>query len=64
MPVPTPYIQWPDEDRLLVEILAEQVHAHGLYCLLDVPGVREALVCWFKDEIRQRYCVSQTPELP
>lgn len=62
--MPVPYIQWPDEDRLLVEILTEQVREHGFYCLLDIPGVREPLTRWFKDEILTRYCVSQTPELP
>ena len=37
-----------------MEILAQQVQAHRLYCLLDGPGVREPLKYWFQDEIRQR----------
>ena len=56
-----PYIMWVDEDRLLIEILAEQVREHGLYVLLDIPGVREPLVRWFADEIHQRYEQSQPP---
>jgi hypothetical protein len=56
-----PYIAWVDEDRLLMEILSEQVREHGFYCLLDIPDVREPLVRWFRDEIRQRYQASQSP---
>ena len=53
------YTLWVDEDRLLMEILAEHIDQHGLYALLDIPGVREPLVRWFSDEIRQRYEMSQ-----
>ena len=56
-----PYIMWVDADRLLMEIRAEQVHEHGFYALLDIPGVRAPLVFWFKDEIRQRYATSHPP---
>ena len=59
--MPLPYLLWVDEDRLLVEILAELVRQRGLYALLDIPGAREPLVRWFRDDIRQRYEASQPP---
>ena len=59
--MPVPYILWPDEDRLLIDLVAELVRENGFYVLLDIPGVREILVCWFKDEIRERYQASQLP---
>ena len=62
--MPVPYILWPDEDKLLMDILAEYVSQHGLYALLDIPGVREPLVHWFKDEIRTRYARSQEAAQP
>ena len=59
--MPVPSIPWPDEDRLLIEMLAAQVRQRGLYSLLDIPGVREPLGRWFRDEIRQRSQAAQAP---
>jgi hypothetical protein len=50
-----------DQDRLLVEIIDRDLADHGAWALLCIPGVRELLEAWYKDDVLALWQRSQPP---